>query len=118
MVEAAFPKLPYTPVVAKKLSRDSELAGIACNYLEDDGDGSLQVQIASLQLYRRSRMKAAISLLEDTNEGKSSATPSDIPEICTRQSWQTSAKTRRPPLEGSVSTSNQTRIMRTTQKWS
>lgn len=68
MADHAYPKLPYTPVVAKKLGQDPELTELACKYLEDTGDDSLQAHIPSLGLHLKSNMSAAINLLEDTNK--------------------------------------------------
>jgi hypothetical protein len=64
MADYAFPKLPYKPLVAKRLSKDPELTELACKYLDDTGDDSLQAQISSLELHHRNNMEAALRLLQ------------------------------------------------------
>jgi hypothetical protein len=70
MAEVAYPKLAYTPVVAKRLGRNAESIEIACKYLARTGDSSLRAEIASLGLQSQSNLRAAYNLLDDTNEGK------------------------------------------------
>jgi hypothetical protein len=68
MADHAHSKLPYTPLVAKKLGQDPELTELACKYLDDTGDDSLRAYIPSLGLHLKSNMSAAIDILENTNK--------------------------------------------------
>jgi hypothetical protein len=70
MVNYAYPELPYDPIVAKRVGEDAELTEIACKYLEDTEDDSLQAQIRSLGLSRQSNMTAAMNLMKDINKAR------------------------------------------------
>ena len=63
-------ELPYTPIAAKDLGQDDELAEIARRHLEATGPGSLRAEIPFLRLQCQSNLQAAYNLLDDTNEGK------------------------------------------------
>lgn len=68
------PKLPYKPVVAfalaKRLQDDEDLMKLACNYLDDTKEGSLQSEFPSLGLDKQLNWNAALGLLNDTNKNK------------------------------------------------
>lgn len=52
------------------MGQEAELTEIACNYLEDTGNDSLQAQIPSLGLHRPPNMKAAMNSIEDINKNR------------------------------------------------
>lgn len=66
----ASPKLPYSPLVAKELDQIAELTRIACTYLEDTGDDSLQAQISTLELHHQPNMDAALKLLQGAKKAR------------------------------------------------
>lgn len=71
-LKAKYPhsKLPYTPIAAKDLGQNDELAEIARRHLEATGPGSLRAEIPFLRLQHQSNLQAAYNLLDDINEGK------------------------------------------------
>lgn len=70
----ASPKLPYKPAaataLAKRLQDDEDLIKLACNYLDDTKEGSLQSEFPSLGLEKQLNWDAALNLLNDTNKGR------------------------------------------------